>query len=428
MKKAKEKVLVIATLWPPNGTTGMYRTKGFVDNLHKYSYEPILLTLNWSEAQPGSEYVIEDYNGLTVFKVSHSESFNSKINRIFADKLGIVRKMYHLIDKLFWTNGIWQFQEYKHLFNVAKVIMQKYPDIKKAIAISDPYQAYYIGYYLNKKYGVEWIADYRDAWNTMEFRESDKIESKTAEKLRIWIEARAEKKWVGTARYVTSVSDYYSRRIAAFVGLPYKTIYNGFFESELELYHQKNINNKIVIVYNGTLYINQKIEIFLNGFKDFIDSNNDIDIELRFIGAGNSSEACERISTCLKGYEKNYFISERVTKLSLIEEINNANLLLLVSHNKKYKGVATSKIFDYFASKKPVICCPGDGDVVEELLNASGQGFFANSSEEVTELLETLAKQIQKYGTVKYSLNLEYILRYSRENQTKEMAALLDTL
>ncbi|KAA5533773.1 glycosyltransferase family 4 protein [Taibaiella lutea] len=423
-----EKVLIIATLWPPNSTTGMYRTKGFVNNLRQSGYEPVLLTLNWSGTQSEQDYIIEDYNGIKIFKVSHRESITKRINKAFEKKFGVIRKVYNLIDKVLWTKGIWAFQEYKKIFRVSKIVMKENPGIKKAIIISDPYQLYYIGYYLNKKYGVNWIADYRDAWTTMEFNEGYTPESRIAVKLRLWLESDAEKKWVGTAKYVTSVSDHYSRRISELVGLPYKTIYNGFFESELKLYHFKKSSGKIVIVYNGTLYVNQKIEIFLDGFKSFIDSAKHVDIEVRFIGAGNSIESCETISKHLKGYEKHYYISKRVSKLELINEINNADMLLLVSHSKKYKGVATSKIFDYFASQKPVICCPGDGDVVEKLLTASGQGFFANSSKEAEELLSSLVEQIQKDGKIKYDFNFEETLKYSRENQTKEMAALLDTL
>jgi len=263
----------------------------------------------------------------------------------------------------------------------------------------------------------------------LEFHESSVPESKLGVLLRPFLEHKAEKKWVGTAKFVTSVSDHYSKKIADFVKIPYKTIYNGFFESELKLYKPKQASGKIVILYNGTLYSkNQNVNIFLDGLKSFINHNKDIDIEVRFIGAGVRPEACDVISSNLKGYEKYYHITKRVDKLDLINEINNADFLLLISHSKKYKGVATSKIFDYFASRKPVICCPGDGDIVEELLTASGQGFFANSSEEAEQLLYSLVNQIQKEGSVKYNFNLQEVMKYSRENQAKEMAALLDTL
>lgn len=426
----KEKVLIIANLWPPNSTTGVYRTVGLVEHLSDWGYEPILVTQNWAyTSEDKKTFVKETFDNYEVYKVNFDLK-SRKINATLTDKKWvIVRKIYNLIDKLFWNLGIWWFQDYRKMLHVSKEIVANDRSIKKAIVISDPFQLYFIGYKLQRQFGLKWIADYRDAWNTVEFNDSFNYEGN---RLNIWLkklESLIEKKWVGTASFVTGVSDYYSQKISKFVKVPFKTIYNGFFLAELQQYKPSSkFKKEMLIVYNGSLYPKQLIEPFLSGLVAFITLNPDAAISVRFVGITVFPEAVEKINSALKGFEAYYAIIPRVSKPELIQEINNGDILLHITLGPQYKGAISSKIFDYLAAAKPVLCIPSDNEVVEQLLTESGQGFFANNSDEVADLLQHLYTEFTNKGRIDFNYNKDAVLKYSRENQTRSMAALLDKM
>lgn len=87
------------------------------------------------------------------------------------------------------------------------------------------------------------------------------------------------------------------------------------------------------------------------------------------------------------------------------------------------KTVVTSKLYDYFLVKKPIIgICAGNE--AEQIINQSGLGEVCGfDSEEIKAILMRAVKR-----EIRFSPNDEYIKRYDRRIETRQLAMELDSL
>ncbi len=118
------------------------------------------------------------------------------------------------------------FTPYLSLYKVCKKLLQENKDISYLLISAGPFHLFKFGYKLNKKFNIKWIADYRDDWNT-----SDLIHNSFSKKLLREISVHYEKKWVGSASFFISVSDFYKKKISDLIKIPGFIVYNGYIES-----------------------------------------------------------------------------------------------------------------------------------------------------------------------------------------------------
>lgn len=440
-----ERILVISYRFPPADETGTQRTWALAKYLKEFGYYPVFVTRNWSHplktlddmnVPVGTHIEHEKHDNYEVYILPHKNILKLKLNKHFKSRFGIIRNVFNMLDYILMYLGYLGLNEFNQFKKQADKIIKGDPSIKKAIVITDPFPLFQIGYYLNKKYGAKWIADYRDDWNTREVNDTYNFKPTVFHKLAHSITTLSEKKWVSTSSYITSVSDEYTNRIARFVNVRGATIYNGYFEEIYNDFVQNNtdrilndINPKFIIVHNGTLYPTQNVDLFLNGLKRAIDHFRDaVDIQIKFIGVSYKKGASERIETIMKGYEEHYLCTSRVSRDELFSQINTAQLALMVSHGKHYKGITSSKIFDYIGLNKRVLCCPPDGDVVEKILRETGLGDFCETEDEVFDYLLNNITEYLKYGSKNSEGNSDAVNTYTRRNQTNKIAGLLDIL
>ena len=380
-----KKVLIISYFFPPCNLTASNRIAGWEKHLPEFGFYPIIVTRNWTGLElTAEERLMDSGSELRVEKKDHSEVHYLPYLASLRDKL--FRKagnnsVYRQLSKFLTLVGVFlqplciRAIPYNNLYFHAKRLLKENSDISTVLISGNPFEQFYFGYKLKKAFPrISWIADYRDDWTTSEVV---KVPFRSFHRY-------FEKKWVGTASCFTTISPHYQSKISAFVGIPGHVIYNGFSEI-IELKEKSNLD-EFVITYNGTLYETQEIEIFLEGFKKFIDTKPKLTVKLKFPGILIDKTQANRVAKYLKGYEKHYEMTDRLPKEQIIEIQQNTDLLLMVSH-KNIKGVTSSKIFEYISLQKPFIVCPNDHDVLEEIAVQSGLGIVLNSHQQVLEYL-----------------------------------------
>jgi len=107
------------------------------------------------------------------------------------------------------------------------------------------------------------------------------------------------------------------------------------------------------------------------------------------------------------------------------EMLFQSDVLLFFGFFEK-KGIYSSKIFEYLASQKPVLCVVSDQDVVEELLIRTGVGTFANDVEAIEQVLLNWIEQKKRIGSIPFHPNLEEVQKYTYEFKAKELAHFLN--
>ncbi len=286
-----------------------------------------------------------------------------------------------------------------------------------------------IGFCLHKLTGISWVADFRDPMT-----EEDYPRNPTVFKFFRWL----ENKVITHASYVVvttpGVKRVYTERYGEAYGEKIKIIQNGFDESkfaqaEADLEKREShseTNPRLRMVHSGVIYPEERdpepLFAALSELKsqDILNSCNFI-LELRSAG---HDELYEKML-------EDYSIQDIVQLLpSIPHEENIADMLsadaLLLLQGATCNEQIPAKAYEYIRSGKPVIALTEQKGDTGQLLAQLGVGTIA-ALEDKDEIKQTLAN-IREICSQFRPLDTQKIQSFSRQQQSKELAELLDTL
>lgn len=279
------------------------------------------------------------------------------------------------------------------------------------VVSGNPFIQFKFGYLLNREFGIPWIADYRDAWTTSEINRMDKG---SLFGLFEKYERPFEKKWVRSASLITASSSSIGNSVEAITCVKSIPVYNGFDEFLFDGLDNIEKYPEFTITYVGTLYQGQNIEVFLDGFKAFIQKTGSTP-KLLFPGLALNKEQHERIKSALLGFENYYQVTERIPHEEILEMEKRSHLLLHVAW-KGFKGIIASKIYEYIGSGTPILICPGDDGDIDKIVRSSESGTICDTSEQVVEFLERV--YAARSGSEKV-IPASSIEQYTRQTQAR---------
>lgn len=420
-----KKILVLSYFFYPCSLTASNRVTGFAKHLNKFNIYPIIITRNWDLEIKTPEDVLKTTGEKTIHKIydthevyylPYKSSFRDRVflnskNSFFKKYLSKLLTVFTMIVELVSN----RFIPYSNFYSFALEYLNKNKDIHAIITSANPFIQFKFCYNLHKKTGIPWIADYRDAWTTNKMA----VQVRGINKALYFLQQKFEKKWCSTACFFTTVSDNYVNQIGSFLQIPGHTILNGFDEMpDCEEFSQ---NNNFHIVHNGTLYYNQPIEAILDVIKEFNVNSTNVKIHIHFPGLGFDPKQTKRVQRAMKGHEEYVHISQWLPKEEVIKLQKNADLLLMLSY-EGFKGIPSSKLYEYIGLQKNILHFPNDKDVIEQILNDTELGINCTNISEVKTQIEKLIER-KKVHANKRILKTERILYYSRANQTCRLAS-----
>ena len=421
-----KEVLIISYFYPPCTLTAAQRPAGWVKYMYDFGFRPIVITRNWDlkiskpEDQlidAGKELVIEYSEKYEIHYLPYKASTR---DRIFNSSNSILKKGSKLLT---FINGIGEnysnrFIPFSNFYKHACQLIEK-KKIDTLLISANPFIQFRFGYLLQKKYGVFWVADYRDDWTTTEILKPTSF----VEKIVFEMKKRFEKKWVSTSSFIISVSSVYTKRISDFIGVRGETILNGF--DELYPTKEKEDLSTFIITYNGTLYKTQDVEGVIKAIKQCIDYFSDrIFIMVQFPGVAFDPSQSKRIQNLISGYENHFTLTERIPKKDVVEMQRESDVLLMLTHLGT-KGIPSSKLYEYLAIQKPILCYPSDNDIVEKILFEIGNGIIASDVSTLVNELKTMIEKRNKDENFSKNINFEKLKYYSQFHQTKKLVRLI---
>jgi glycosyltransferase involved in cell wall biosynthesis len=430
-----KKVLILSYFFPPCNLTASQRAFGWAKFLNEFGYYPVVVTRKWENEINSSVDVfkstsdgveVEKHEGYEVHYLPYTATFRDRIlqdsKATFSQVL--IRKLLTFIELISqnYTNYVVPFRNIKEY---SDDLISREKSFHSIIVTANPFVMFKFGHELSKKYRLPWVADYRDDWSTSEINKSrfvfDKIVS--------WVESKSEKKWLRNVSFFTTISHHYRNKISLYTGKRGEVILNGFFEEDYQDVTRQNDLDEFSVVYNGTLYGSQKIELFIAAFKMFVDNNKElkIPIKLKFIGLAFDPIQTMRVKKLIIGYEKNVEITSRISREEVIAIQKEANLLLMLSH-ESVKGIPSSKLYEYLGLRKPILVCPTDDDILKETVGGYNLGDVVNSEKEILKVLNNYLLLFKKNESDSLIANDEYVLKFTRKAQTDELSKLLDQL
>lgn len=309
-----KKILIISYFFPPANFAASYRIFSWAKDLHKHGYYPVIVTRKFDTginnyialSVKTSEGLLHEKNEFyEVYSLPYKGNLKDRLlNKYGQDKMVLLRKILSFFE-LFFQNFCISLIPFHNLYSFSKKLLkaEKYDLI---VTSGRPFILFKLCDALHKRFNVPWVADYRDPWSTDPWIKKNGILSR--------IDRFFEKKWVGSAEAIISVSEVLSREIGLFVNRQWFVVYNGF-----EKFYEKIKNPAeeiFTIVHNGSLYNSQKIEIFAEALKKFIDLKGNPDLRVLFLGISVDDEQNERIHNIFNDYETYIGITKRLQKMN----------------------------------------------------------------------------------------------------------------
>lgn len=413
-----KKVIIISYFYSPSNFVGAERTKYWAENLYKSGIYPIIITRNWNEGQKDIvEKVVN--NELKIEKNEHFEVHYLPYNQSLRDKLSaypslkMIQKFLSLMELIF-SNYFLSYISYSNFYKYIERLLTNEKGIKVVIASGRPFQSFFFGYKLKKKFDyLSWIPDYRDEWNT---HQNNHFQSGILGKFLKVLEQRSELKWTSNADYFISVSEYWVNSIGQFINKPGVVIKNGY--EKLDFIADKTNSKTLRIVYAGTMYPSQDISIFINACKKVIINKPKLKLEVVFIGIEMVPEVVSKLKELTSEFDEYFFFYNRMNKTELNLELEKADLLLLTGFSE-VKGWYPVKLFQYYSTGKPILMVPSDNDVMQEFIEGTNSGYIAKSEEDCIDILSQLIELKFNGQNLRKEINTQFGEQFSREYQTK---------
>lgn len=405
-----------------------YRAKAYTSYLSKFGIYPTIITHFWDDKKHKSIEKKEFTTHTEIRIPLTSSKQGNKLRRFernkWLNKFGIIFSWLfgHLDTTAKNYDSYILFRNY--LQNHLKE--EKYDFL---LGIFSPHHHLKLCYELHREHDIPYAIDFRDLWSNRILH--SKYFPTPKEKIQDFLTIYYWKRWLSKAQFFTTVSSPILSKIKLISTVKGFVVTNGF---EKELYERKefNGNNKLKIIHTGSLYNQQKIELFFKGFKKFIKVVHSPRIEIIFIGgirknkSGVNDNTYSNISSLLEKYRLIKFISvtKRVLREYIIEEQINADILLFPTF-PDLSGIYSGKIFEYLGARRPILSFPADNSVVDELIIQTNTGIICNTAEEIFTYLDDAYSQWKTTGMVKYFGIEREILKFSRQAQVKKMANLI---
>ncbi|MBU2885820.1 hypothetical protein KO507_08610 [Gilvimarinus agarilyticus] len=406
-----------------------YRAMAYLKHFPKFGFKPTLLTHHWGEDQNNPSVTIEDHES------------TGQIIRVPVKKHGNVR-FFERLESLPILNKFailtrWLLGQ----LDAAPSSQDSYLSLKKycvnhlkthgydlILGIFSPHHHLKLCYELHREFDIPYILDFRDLWHNRIIHKH--YQPNTTERIQDTITKHYWKKWLSRALFFSITSEDWKNKLNELTPTEGVVIHNGFDPELFEDLPTVKNSDEFVIIHGGSLYEHQKLNIFLEGCKQFVEVEKPTDFKVKFIGgdrentlpnqiSGFMYQAKERIHAILS--TEYCDVTQRIPKTSLAKEIAKCQLLLFPSFPDS-PGTYAGKIFDMIASKKNTLMVPDDHSAVGDLIRETNTGFICNSPEEVCNLLTTTYSKWKENGKLNYNGNNEAIGRYSRESQVKKIA------
>lgn len=293
--------------------------------------------------------------------------------------------------------------------------------ITKVITSSPPHSSQLIGLKLKKKFSIEWIADLRDPWTDIFYYRLLKHNFLSKK-----IDRHYELSVLKNADYIFTVSQKLKE---IFISKdkdidPHKIfiVPNGFDESDFMNSGSYDNDGDFVIGYTGTMSDQYEPWGFLKAFSNLVHMSSG-KVRLEITGT---------ISPEIKSYIDKLGIMESILITPVVPHadipgllVQKSALLLVIPRVDHADLILTGKLFEYLASRRPIILIgPTNGDAAAILNECkSGASFGWDAESELTQhliLLKNLHEKhmlfnpendnFNKYSRRKQALNINKIL------------------
>lgn len=424
-----KKVVVIAYGFPPVGGGGVQRPVKFVKYLREYGWEPLVLTVSNPSVPIIDESLLVDIpEGTKIFLSKTLEpSYRTKQQFVgiqssgkFSAK-GWLKKVVSPfllpdIQVLWWPGLFWR------LFQVIK-------NEKPAclFVTAPPFSSFIPAVALGKLFRIPVVIDFRDEWSFSRQQWEHTVKTALAFKVDRILEGYAVRHCTritaANASYINSLTDEYpevDQHKCVVITNGYDT--DDFVDIEEDL----EINDRVTIVYAGTVWKGNSLEAFCSALKLLLDKIPDLARMLRVkifgrIVEGHMAYLSDPIFQDiieLHGYKDH---------ADIIQEICSADALLLAMTDLPGANkIIVGKVFEYMATGKHIFAIIPKCETSIILFN-NYSNMTVLHPDDIKGICDKLNHLIANINSIR-QVKCDDISQFSRNFLTKELVSVFEDI
>ena len=438
-----KRVLIISYYWPPSGGSGVQRWVKFAKYLPKEGWQPVIYTPEnpeltavdktlSSEIPPEAEiikrHITEPYgiyrklmgkgSSTDLKTLTSAGSSSDEVNPInggmksWKQKLSLfIRGNFFIPDpRILWLHPSVRF---------LKEYLKGHP-VDAIVTTGPPQSMHLIGLKLSKATGLPWIADFRDPWTKMFYFKHLGLTRRSEEK-----HHQLEKEVLDGATRIIAVSPMVQKDFQAMTSTPVELITNGFdeedFNREFELDEYFNITHTGLFASDGNPETLWKI------LADKCSSDEEFKRSLRIRLVGKTDkEIIDSIVSAGLGQNLRDF-GYQSHEVAVKEQLNASVLILPLRKEPEYEAVLPGKLFEYLASRRPILGIGQTEGAMAKVVRETGSGVVYNWDEE-KKIKAWIDLCWDEFKNDELKDNMSDISKYSRRKLTKRLASLLNEL
>ena len=438
-----KRVLIITYYWPPSGGSGVQRWVKFAKYLPKEGWQPVIYTPEnpelttidktlAAEIPPEAEvvktHIFEPYgiyrklmgkgSSTDLKALTSAGSDGNEVNPVNGGKKSWKQKLSLYIRGNFFIPDpriMWVRPSVKFL----KSYLRKHP-VDAIVSTGPPQSMHLIGLELSKATGLPWLADFRDPWTKIFYFKHLELTLRSEAK-----HQALEKKVVDGATRVIAVSPMVKKDFEAITSTPVELITNGFdeedFNDPFEADEYFNITHTGLFASDGDPEILWKVlAAKCQEDKEFRKL-----LRIRLVGK-TDQEIVNSIETA--GLGPNLVnLGYQSHEVAVREQRNASVLILPLRKEPEYEAVLPGKLFEYLASRRPILGIGQTDGAMAQVVRNTGSGIVYDWNEE-QKIRRWVDFSWEEFKNHELLDNATDISMYSRRRLTKRLASLLEEI
>jgi len=422
-----KRVLIITYYWPPSGGSGVQRWLKFAKYLPETGWEPVIFTPENPDFDLKDESLLSQIpKSLEVLKFPIWEPYQL-LNQIRGKKETHPGRLLEQKEKsLLERAAIWA--RANLLVPDPRIFWVK-PSVKflsdlvgkgqfdAVITTGPPHSMHLIGLELKRRFGIRWIADFRDPWSGWEFLDTLPMTARIRKK-----HLALEKSVLSEADEVITISPTFQEDLSKLGSREIQLLTNGFDSDDLPEDFKKKIKQDGVLhlVYTGIIDSIRNPIPLLKAMKEEFQTTSD-QVKMTFVG---------RVSDSVKAFvQEDSWLSKTVdfpgyvSHAEVFEFYEKADaLVLILTDTKNAQGNIPGKVFEYLATGIPILALGDPNGDTAKILNEAGAGkvIFHTAHTQIQVALRKLV-DLEESNQSNNSID-----RFTRKNLSIQLAQILD--